>query len=395
MKRKRRTTKEKIIFAFLIFTFMVNTISAQENEVLKFTHGPYLQNVTCTGATIVFNSNKLIVPGVFIKPEGGKYELVQNSNHGLLNVGNNIHKVRIANLEPGKHYEYKLYAKEILEYHAYKVVYGNEITSNTFSFNTFDPNKKEVGFTVFCDLHFMANKLAKYLDSNDIENQDCYFLNGDIIGHISEEEPIYSGFLDTCVSRFASEKPFFFTRGNHETRGKYARELNKYLDLPGDNFYYAQTIGNTRFVVLDCGEDKPDTATVYAGLADFDRYRMEELEWLKQEVAGSEFKAAGFKIVIVHMPIIVNEKNWHGMEFLAKHYGPVLQAAKIDLMISGHTHKNAWISSSESGFGYPVMVSSNNNYIEAKVNKSAILIHLKDLDGNIVGEHLIKQQEPR
>ena len=39
--------------------------------------------------------------------------------------------------------------------------------------------------------------------------------------------------------------------------------------------------------------------------------------------------------------------------------------------------------------GYPVMISSNNNYIEAQVNKSEISIHLKDLDGKVVDEYVV------
>ncbi len=372
-----------------MLVLVLTNINAQEKKSLAFSHGPYLQNVTETGATIIFNTNKLVVPGVLIKSDDGEFELIQNSNDGLVNVGNNIHKVRIKNLKPGQQYQYKLYAKEFVEYYPYKVVYGDTLISKTYAFKTFNPIQKQINFTVFCDVHDRATKLAKYLDSNNIKNQDCYFLNGDILGHIEEEVQIYSGFLDTCVSRFAAEKPFFYARGNHETRGKFARNLKNYLDLPVNKYYYALTIGNTRFVILDSGEDKPDTEEVYAGLANFDEYRLKQLEWLKKEVIGEEFQKAQFKIVIVHMPIIEDKKNWYGMQFLAEHFGPVLKEAKIDLMISGHMHENKWIKATKSGFDYPVMICSNNDYIETVVNETEISIHLKNLQGDIIEEHKI------
>lgn len=378
-----------LLFALLIIS---NSSWAQENIALAFSHGPYLQNVTETSVTICFNTNKLVVPGVLIKLGNKDFELKVSSTDGLVNVGNHIHKVRIENLKPGQQYEYKLVATEINEYHPYKVVFGDTLISKSYSFKTFDRTAKVVDFTVFCDIHDKAAKLAKYLDSNTIEDQDCYFLNGDILGHIEEEAQVYSSFLDTCISRFASEKPFFYARGNHETRGKFARQLINYLDLPDNKYYYGLTIGNTRFVVLDSGEDKPDTEEVYAGLADFDYYRLKELEWLKKEVISEEFVNAQFKIVIVHMPVIKNKKNWYGMKFLAEHFGPVLKESKIDLMISGHTHKNAWIKSNKSGFGYPVIISSNNNYIEAQVNKNKLFIYLKDLDGKVVGEYMVEKE---
>ncbi|NQU52317.1 MAG: metallophosphoesterase [Bacteroidetes bacterium] len=377
------------LMIFLIPFLLGNYCFAQENEVLTFSHGPYLQNVSETGATICFNTNRLVVPGVMIKSGNNDFELKVSSTDGLVNVGNHIHKVRIENLKPGQLYEYKLVAKEIEEYYPYIVVFGDTLISKSYSFKTFSTTQKQVNFTVFCDIHDQATKLAKYLDSNAIEKQDCYFLNGDILGHIEEEAQVYSSFLDTCIRKFASEKPFYYARGNHETRGKFARQLKNYLDLPDNKYYYGLTIANTRFVILDGGEDKPDTTTVYAGLADFDNYRLKELEWLKKEVVSEEFVNAQFKIVIVHMPIKQDKKNWYGMAFLAEHFGPVLKESKIDLMISGHTHKNAWIKSNDSGFGYPVMISSNNNYIEAQVNKSEISIQLKDLDGKIVDEYVV------
>jgi len=320
--------------------------SAQGIDDLKITHGPYLQNVTETGATIIFNTNKSVAPGLMINSGSGKFELIQNSHDGLFDVGDNIHKVRLENLQPGQQYEYRVFACEIKNYQPYKCTFGDTLFSKSFTFKTFDPDVDHINFTVFCDVHDKAGKLNKYLDFNNVDKQDCYFLNGDIMGHIEEEAQLYSSFLDVCVNRFAKEKPFFYVRGNHETRGQFARQLKDYLDFPNDTYYYAQTLGLVRFIVLDGGEDKPDDSKEYSGLVDFDQYRYQELEWLKNEVASAEFKKAHFKIVVVHMPIMQNKKNWYGMAFLAEHFGPVLKDAGIDLMISGHTHRNAWIESS-------------------------------------------------
>ena len=217
------------LLTFIVVLFVSQYSFAQEE--LTFSHGPYLQNVSKTGATIVFNTNKLVVPGVMLKSGKGDFELKVSSSDGLVNVGDHIHKVRIKNLKPGQEYKYKLYAKEIVQYRPYEVVFGKELESTEFTFKTFDSAQKQVNFTMFCDIHDRAGKLAKYLDSNDVEKQDCYFLNGDIMGHFEEEPQIYSSFLDTCISRFATEKPFFYARGNHETRGKFARELKNYLVL--------------------------------------------------------------------------------------------------------------------------------------------------------------------
>ena len=49
-----------------------------------------------------------------------------------------------------------------------------------------------------------------------------------------------------------------------------------------DRFYYTFRHGPAFFVVLDCGEDKPDNDIEYSGLADFDRYRATAADWLKE-----------------------------------------------------------------------------------------------------------------
>ncbi|RLC26175.1 MAG: hypothetical protein DRH21_02830 [Deltaproteobacteria bacterium] len=385
---------KKRFFLLVLIMFGISIIQslAQGIDDLKITHGPYLQNVTETGATIIFTTNKLVAPGLMVNSGSGEFELIQNSHGGLIDVGDNIHKVRLENLDPGQQYEYRLFACEIKNYRPYKCTFGDTLISQSYKFKTFDPGANHINFTVFCDVHDKAGKLSKYLDFNNVDKQDCYFLNGDILGHIEEEAQLYSSFLDVCVNRFATEKPFFYVRGNHETRGKYARQLKNFLEFPNDSYYYSMTLGPVRFIILDGGEDKPDSSKEYSGLVDFDTYRLEELAWLKNEVASDEFIKAPFKIVVVHMPIMQNEKNWYGMAFLSEHFGPVLKNAGIDLMISGHTHQNAWIESSKSGFDYPIMISSNNNFIEVEVSKDKALIKLKDLNGKVENRYTVERK---
>jgi len=385
-------TKFKNILVLLVLIIALNNARAQKSESLAITHGPYLQNVTTQEATIVFTTNKLVVPGVMIKKDDGSFELIRNSRDGLINVGENIHKVRVEDLLPGKEYQYKVIALEIKDYQAYKCIYGDSVVSETYSFTTFDPEADQINFTVFCDIHDKADKLGKYLASNDIEKQDCYFLNGDILGHIENEDQIFASFLDTCVNRFAKEKPFYYVRGNHETRGKFARQLKDYLVLAEDEFYYAFTLGPVRFIVLDGGEDKPDGNVEYSGLVDFDNFRNKELKWLQKEVASDEFQNAPMKIAVIHMPVMKDENNWYGMARLSEDFGPVLSDAGIDLMVSGHKHRNYWIEAGESGFEYPVIVCSNNNFLETEVDGRKISIELKDPDGKLVEKFTVEGQ---
>ncbi len=380
----------RIHLTISIFFFITFVVAAQTTEKLNITHGPYLQNVSDTAATVVFTTNKLVVPGVYLSYNDTDSKLIRNSTDGLINVGDDIQKVRITGLKPGKEYSYKLFAKEILDMRPYVNLdgkYGDSIISEVFKFKTLDKSADVVRFTVFNDTHNKAGMISHFLDVNDIEQQDFYILNGDIINNLPEKELPYKTFIDTLVNRFAAEKPFFFVRGNHETRGSYANHFKDYLDFPDNKYYYSMDAGPVHFIMLDSGEDKADTSRAYFGMADFDKYRLEQLEWLKREVKSKRFKEASFRIVVVHMPIIEKQKNWYGMAFLAKHFGPVLQDAGIDLMLSGHIHKNIWIPADSSGFGYPVMIASNHNFTEVIVDEKKIVLKLKDIEGSVVKKY--------
>ncbi len=390
---------KKTVLTLVIYLTATILLSAREksHSKLSVTHGPYLQNVTDTSATIMFTTNKLVVPGVLLSEDGSEFKLIQNSTDGLINVGDDIHKVRLTGLKPGHEYEYKLFAKEVLDMRPYVNLdgkYGNSIVSSVFRFRTFDRNSDEVRFTVFNDIHNKAGLLSRFLDGNNIENQDFYIFNGDILNYVKSMDLPYKVFIDTCVNRFASEKPFLFVRGNHETRGTYASELKSFFDFPNDNYYRSMDIGPVHFIILDSGEDKPDSSSAYFGMADYDNYRLKQLEWLKKEVKSESFKNASFRVVVIHMPIVEREKNWYGMAFLAKHFGPVLRDAGIDLMISGHTHRNSWIPANSSGFGYPVMIASNYNFTEVTADTEGIKLKLKDIDGTVVETYSVKSVNP-
>jgi hypothetical protein len=82
------------------------------------------------------------------------------------------------------------------------------------------------------------------------------------------------------------------------------------------------------------------------------------------------------------MPVIAGSDQGYGMEFLSRHFGPALREAGIDLMISGHTHRFASLSGEESGFGYPVIISSNNSFTEVTVSGQVIKVVVKDTKGS-------------
>jgi acid phosphatase type 7 len=362
--------------------FVVVSLCSQSIEPLRITHGPWLQNLTHEGVTVCWITNHPAVPGIWITGmNSNPDQLVRNSTDGLIDAGGTLHKVRVKGLQPGVKYTYKLQSVELLKLRPYQIYFGDTIKSKDFSFTTMNPSNKTTRFMVVNDIHTNGGKLAGFLKSGSAIDQDLVLFNGDIVDNFETEAQLLGPIIDTSVRYFASYVPFAFVRGNHETRGIMSRQLKNYLDLPDNRYYYSFDQGPVHFVILDCGEDKPDDNRYYYGLADYDYYRLQQLEWLKEHLKSKAYRDAAFRIIVVHMPIIpyysvvygrfpllIKNDRGYGPNFLAEHFGPVLREAGADLMISGHTHRHLWLNPPFSGYQFPILINGNSNYVTAEAS---------------------------
>jgi hypothetical protein len=380
-----------ILFSLILITLSFVCYSQDpDNENFIITHGPWLQNLTSSGVTVIWTTNKAAVPGITLSSTDGKTRFIRNSHDGIVDGGGVLHKVRIDGLEPGKNYKYTLNSVQILKYQAYKVYYGDTLVKKEISFSTPSLKTEEVSFTVINDVHENSGKLASYIKNGNEAKQDFYFFNGDMVDFLQNTNQLFAGFIDSAVTYFAIRKPFYYVRGNHETRGFVARDLKNFFDYKDNTFYYSFDRGPVHFTVLDCGEDKPDNNRYYYGLADYDSYRNAELNWLKNEIKSDSFRNSKYRIVLIHMPVIREEKQGYGIKYLADNFGPVLRAGGINLMISAHTHRNTFYEADKSGFGYPVLVNSNNSFVQVVADSKGINAVIKDVEGTVISTYLIK-----
>jgi len=143
-------------------------------------------------------------------------------------------------------------------------------------------------------------------------------------------------------------------------------------------------------IVLDSGEDKPDDHPEYFGLADFDRYRMMQAEWLKEEVKKKAFKKAKYKVVFSHIPLY-NAGEWHGTQHCREAWGSILNDAGIDLMVSGHTHVYGVHPAEKGKHNYPIVIGGGpkdgkRTLIRVVADKEALKLEMLDDVGKMVGE---------
>ncbi|MFH0760047.1 MAG: FN3 domain-containing metallophosphoesterase family protein [Bacteroidota bacterium] len=384
--------KRFIVSSFLLLSPVI--LFAQSTESLRITHGPWLQNVTKEGATVCFTTNLPAVPGVLLTSRGTLPDtLIRNSTDGMIDAGGTLHKVRISGLEPGKSYSYKVNPVEILKLKPYQVYFGDTIKSKEYKFTTQNNVNKTTRFLVVNDIHTSGKRLSQHLNSGGAASLDLVFYNGDMVDVFEDEAQLLDSIIDTSVRCFAASVPFVYIRGNHETRGILSRKLKGYLDYPQDRYYYSFDQGPVHFIVLDCGEDKPDNNQYYYGLADYDRYRLAELEWLKEEVKSEAFRNAAYRVYLIHMPVHPGDGSSHSLLFLSDNFGPVIKEAGGDLMIAAHTHRHLWLPEKLSGLGIPLLINGNLNRIEAEAGEQSLKIKVISETNEVVLEkEIIKRQ---
>ena len=161
--------------------------------------------------------------------------------------------------------------------------------------------KKELSFLIINDIHGHVSDIKCLLEAANYKEKELFFFNGDMLSEVSNRDTIFSGFMDEAVKLFASEKPMYYARGNHETRVFFARHFQDLFSVKEENLYFMFRQGPICFIVLDTGEDKPDSDIEYCDITDYDTYRSEQARWLSEVVKSDMFKTADYHIVIAHM----------------------------------------------------------------------------------------------
>ena len=134
---------------------------------------------------------------------------------------------------------------------------------------------------------------------------------------VAPEVVVWNG--DTCASAFdspadlprvllkpgwAASRSLMFVPGNHDVRGRVARDCR--LLAPGPGAPLALQCGPAPWplalLTLDTGEDKPDAHPVFAGTAAYEPYRGAKPPGFATP-CRPEIASAPFKVVFCHIPL--------------------------------------------------------------------------------------------
>ncbi len=357
----------------------------------KIRTGPYLQDPASDGMTVMWMTS---VPG-YGRVEYGPTEqlgmVAKGDVDGLTLANTQLHRVRITGLSPATTYFYRIVFQATPEFRSHHIVFGPAIQSEIRSFTTRDPAAKSVRFVMYNDLHDNVEQWRKLHGYVRDQKFDFAFLNGDVTDRMQDEKQMVDCFLTPCTEHFRGETPFLYARGNHEVRGGYSREMKRYLSLPNDQYHYAFTHGPARFVVLDTGEDKEDDHPDYFGLAAFDPYRTMQQKFLEEEIRSDAWKNARWRIALFHIPGLYSP-DFHSSFEVREKFHKLLNGAKTDLFMAGHTHRYTIAAADISkGHAYPVVIGGGpkmgkGTVTTVDIDMQQIRVRMIRDDGPTVGE---------
>ncbi len=346
---------------------------------------PYLQNPVGNGITVMWETTVPAYCWVEYGTDTTQLKRARTIVDGQVVCNNYLHKIRIDGLQPGQKYYYRVCSQEMLLYQAYKKVFGNTAQSSFSEFTLPATDTDSFTAVVFNDLH-QHTKTFRAL-CKQIQNVDYDFVvfNGDCVDDPVDHNQATAFISELTEGVHGDRIPTFFMRGNHEIRNAYSIGLRDHYDYVGDKTYGSFNWGDTRIVMLDCGEDKLDSHWVYYGLNDFTQLRNEQVDFLKKELSAKEFKKAKKRVLIHHIPLYGND----GVNLCADLWTNLLEKAPFNVSLNAHTHKYAFHPKGELGNNYPVVIGGGYKMDSATVmilekKKNDLKIKVLNVKGEIL-----------
>ena len=371
--------------------FMALSVYAQDAPVADVKVGPWVTNVGSDAFNVLWTSNHRTLSYVEVAPDDGTdfdacerprfYQTVSGRR-----VIDTFHDVRVTGLEPGVKYRYRIMSKAVVnDDSAYETFYSELVqlpVAGESAVTTLDPKAESCRFTMLNDMHANDEKYQTLMAGLGADDMDFFLLVGDIMSYINDVDAMTEHVYGP-VPEVVANIPTFYTRGNHETRGKYAYMFQKYNPTNSGDTYFMLRHGPVAVVVLDAGEDKPDTNKEYSGAVDFELFRQQQLEWLKEAVKDPLFAKAPVKVAVMHIPALAHEKSWYGEKRANEMLVPVLNKAGIDVMLSGHYHRYMYAEKGLCGNDFPIIANDNVSRLDFTAQGKDCVIRIYDMEGKL------------
>jgi predicted phosphodiesterase len=279
----------------------------------KFVIDPYLQYVTRTGVTVMWETEE---PCSAVVEYGSTFP---PKSQAKAEKADTMGEVPLAGLEPNTKYFYRVVCTN---------GEGKKLESKPLTFMTAPGPTDAFSFTVIGDTQrnpVVTGKVAKLM----WERRPNFVLHcGDVVDDGASKLQWTGDLFKPCNELFG-RVAVFPCIGNHE---KDHPQYYKYFALPKPEYYYSYTYGNAEFFSLDTNTKrnlKPDG---------------EQYRWLEKALAASTAK---WKICYHHHPAYSSDdddygNSWKGStasgDARVRNFVPLYEKYKVDVVFNGHIH---------------------------------------------------------
>lgn len=277
---------------------------------------------------IVFSTNSEATAWVEI--DGANY---YDAYNGSDKKYSKIHKIEVPMNVLNNAKKYTVHTQRSIYCGPFGGFLGRDISLTT-NFKPVDTSDG-IQYLAFSDIH-MNQKLA-VKTANYVDNYDFLVLIGDLISDVETfDDANYNNLVAYNITK--GEIPVVYGRGNHDVKGRYSEELDKFVGSKNGQFYYNFYFDDIYGIVLDIGEDHDDDWWEYYGTSHYDEYRDLQVAFLEDEIEKKNYDNYSYHLAIVHIPIVfVNYRHNH--EEIKAQMTNLLNQMDIDMMLCGHQHE--------------------------------------------------------
>lgn len=361
-------------------------VTTPEAQTAKWvTSPPVIMAPRTDGVEIVWAVSRLSRGRVVWKDEHGNTGTGVPDPFGFVPQDDEIIRVRIDGLTAGRIYQIQAITEA-----------GDEVHLSEWKvFRTLNPAAESTSFLVWNDTHQNAETLKK-LDAISPRG-DFFIWNGDTCNDWHEEETLAPTLLHPAGLDVTRDRPLLLVWGNHDVRGKWAFRVREVIATPHGRPFYAFRSGPVAVICLHTGEDKPDSHPSFGGRVAFEALRHEQREWLKEVITRDGFRDAPYRVVFCHIPLRWTSEG--DVDYAAGGYDHFSKESrdawheslvkwKAQAVISGHTHRAAWIPAN-AAFPYGQLVGGgpkpeSATWIHGTADGNALTLVMKGLDGRVV-----------
>jgi acid phosphatase type 7 len=300
------------IFASPVRSMVLPTVPAAIADVAAFsgvriTRGPYL-NVHANGMAFRWQSDLPAAARITIaRADGGASRVL----HAAPTSDGNV---VAGDLGHGKAYTYRL---EVDAGH------GDQATAGPFRFETMPPAPEPVRFAVYGDMRYPGHDAHRTIVAALAREAPPIVFNTGDLTDVGSEESNWQKYFE-IAGPLDAIAPIVPAQGNHdgERRGTGGPITAALFGMsPQPPFWKSLDFGGVHFVLLSTNE----------------MTNMAQRDWLREDLASARRHHARAIFAFCH------EGPWsHGLhgssDLMARVYAPILAAAHVDVLFSGHDH---------------------------------------------------------